>query len=196
MTAKGPTTTKPCLNCKKEMTFPVYITYKKYCSRECGANYKWSNPEYRKHMSKAHKGQMPTNIDQLVAYTRSAEGRVATSRRFKGKPSPMGMLGKKMSAESREKISKALTGRVVGPSKLRGVAHPLFKVKPTYRVMHKWVESRMGKPTKCTHCSKDGLTAHKIHWANLSGQYMRDVNDWMRLCAKCHKNFDLGRIAV
>jgi len=26
-----------------------------------------------------------------------------------------------------------------------------------------------------------------IHWHNISGEYKRDVSDWIRLCAKCHK---------
>lgn len=45
----------------------------KYCSRKCRAIFVWSNPEYRKHMSNAHKGNMPTNIDKLVSYHKSKE---------------------------------------------------------------------------------------------------------------------------
>lgn len=60
----------------------------------------------------------------------------------------------------------------------------------SYRSMHRWVVRHKGQPTKCEHCLKDGLTGHQIHWANISGQYKRDVDDYIRLCAKCHKAFD------
>jgi len=34
------------------------------------------------------------------------------------------------------------------------------------------------------------LTGKKIHWANKSGEYLRDKDDWIRLCCKCHKKYD------
>ena len=60
----------------------------------------------------------------------------------------------------------------------------------TYRSMHRWVVRHKGQPTQCIHCKKDGLTRHQIHWANVSREYRRDVDDYIRLCAKCHKAFD------
>ena len=59
-----------------------------------------------------------------------------------------------------------------------------------YRVLHLWVNRHLGKPTQCEHCKKDGLTGRKIHWANKSGKYLRDLSDWLRLCVKCHKIYD------
>jgi len=58
--------------------------------------------------------------------------------------------------------------------------------KTKYRNLHYWVEKKLGKPTKCEHCGKDGLSGQKIHWANKSGKYEKNINDWIRLCAKCH----------
>lgn len=29
-----------------------------------------------------------------------------------------------------------------------------------------------------------------MHWANISGKYLRDITDWVRLCVSCHKYFD------
>lgn len=66
--------------------------------------------------------------------------------------------------------------------------------KVTYRPLHSWVERMLGKPCKCEFCLKDGLTGHKIHWANKSHLYKRDLTDWIRLCAKCHKGYDLQTI--
>jgi len=60
----------------------------------------------------------------------------------------------------------------------------------SYRNMHRWVVRHKGQPTKCEHCGKDGLTGHKIHWANVSREYHRDIDDYIRLCAKCHGAYD------
>lgn len=61
-----------------------------------------------------------------------------------------------------------------------------------YRGLHDWVRRQLGRPTKCEYCGKDNLTKHKIHWANKSHKYKRDVTDWIRLCAKCHKKEHKG----
>ena len=33
----------------------------------------------------------------------------------------------------------------------------------------------------------------RYHWANVSGKYLRDISDWIQLCVKCHKQFDIER---
>jgi len=59
-----------------------------------------------------------------------------------------------------------------------------------YGGLHTWVNKHLGKPDTCEHCGKSKLVNHKIHWANKSGNYLRDINDWLRLCALCHKKYD------
>lgn len=59
-----------------------------------------------------------------------------------------------------------------------------------YTGLHMWLYRKLGKPTKCEHCGKDGLTGKQIHWANVSGEYKRDLKDWIRLCSKCHGKYD------
>lgn len=63
-----------------------------------------------------------------------------------------------------------------------------------YRALHYWVENTLGKPTTCELCDAQGLVGKKIHWANKSHEYKRDVTDWVRLCAKCHKAYDAGKL--
>lgn len=63
--------------------------------------------------------------------------------------------------------------------------------KVGYWALHKWVYRILGKPITCEHCGKTGLTGRKIHWANKSGQYLREKNDWLRLCVSCHRKYDL-----
>lgn len=62
--------------------------------------------------------------------------------------------------------------------------------KVSYKGLHKWVGENLGKPDICKHCGKSDLTGRWIHWANISGLYLRKATDWIRLCAKCHKKFD------
>lgn len=66
----------------------------------------------------------------------------------------------------------------------------------SYRGLHLWVVSKLGKPAVCELCARDNLAGRKIHWANISHEYKRDLSDWIRLCAKCHKAYDMGRIEL
>lgn len=60
----------------------------------------------------------------------------------------------------------------------------------SYAGLHMWVNRHLGKPNTCEKCFKTGLESKFIHWANKSKLYKRDLNDWIRLCAKCHKEYD------
>jgi len=54
--------------------------------------------------------------------------------------------------------------------------------------LHEWVEKELGKPDNCEHCDRDN--AARYEWANKSGEYKRDTDDWIRLCSVCHKAYD------
>jgi len=61
--------------------------------------------------------------------------------------------------------------------------------------IHKWInKAKGGRPLVCEWCGKDpgrGKDGRsKIHWANLSGDYKRELNDWAALCITCHTNYD------
>lgn len=71
------------------------------------------------------------------------------------------------------------------------VNKPRFKEDGVgYVALHSWVSKYLGKPTTCEFCKKTDLTGCQIHWANVSREYKRDLSDWIRLCAKCHKKYD------
>lgn len=75
-----------------------------------------------------------------------------------------------------------------------GAKHHQWKGKGvTYTALHKWIARRLGSPDTCEHCNISGLSSHQIHWANKSGKYKRDLDDWVRLCVKCHYLFDQGK---
>lgn len=59
-----------------------------------------------------------------------------------------------------------------------------------YSALHKWIIRYLGQPTVCKFCGKISL---RLHWANKSGKYKRDLSDWIRLCSKCHWKHD-GKI--
>lgn len=58
--------------------------------------------------------------------------------------------------------------------------------KNEYRKIHYWVESKLGRPKKCSICKTTFGNPRRFHWANKSGEYKMDIKDWVRLCAHCH----------
>jgi hypothetical protein len=59
-----------------------------------------------------------------------------------------------------------------------------------YSGIHDWVQYWRGYPTTCEGCGKTGLKGQKIHWANRDHKYSRVLDDYIRLCAKCHGEYD------
>lgn len=57
----------------------------------------------------------------------------------------------------------------------------------SYKCLHEWVYRKLGKATKylCEHCDKQAQ-----EWANKSGNYKREISDWIPLCKSCHKKYD------
>lgn len=82
---------------------------------------------------------------------------------------------------------------LVGKNIHRGVSSSQWKGDQVgYKVLHKWVAKQLGKPRLCMNCGS--TTASRYEWANVSGDYKRHVTDWIRMCVKCHRNFDdLGK---
>jgi hypothetical protein len=57
-----------------------------------------------------------------------------------------------------------------------------------YTATHRWVHDTLGK---ATYCSKDLTHKSKnFEWANVSGEYKREKNDWIQLCQSCHRKRD------
>lgn len=106
---------------------------------------------------------------------------------------PMG--GKKHSPETIEKMKKSARERVA-----KGIAlptHPGFGKNHHWwkggvaeiEAVHNWIKQHYGKPKKCEHCKT--TTAKRFEWAKKEGcKYERKRENFMRLCAKCHRNYD------
>lgn len=58
----------------------------------------------------------------------------------------------------------------------------------TYESAHVWIKRKLGKPNDCENCGTK--TAKTYDWANISGDYKRDISDWKRLCRSCHIYWD------
>ena len=61
-----------------------------------------------------------------------------------------------------------------------------------YFALHKWLYRRVGKASD-RQCSRQDLTCRgKLEWANVSGEYKRDTEDFMVLCSSHHTRYDKG----
>jgi hypothetical protein len=63
--------------------------------------------------------------------------------------------------------------------------------KVGYSGIHHWIKKKLGSPNYCEHCKTTDKNK-KYHWSNISGKYRRDVDDWQRLCVKCHSKYDMN----
>lgn len=60
--------------------------------------------------------------------------------------------------------------------------------KVGYFGLHSWVTRWKGSPKFCEICkSKD---EKKYEWANISKKYKRKLEDYIRLCKRCHIRYD------
>ena len=58
--------------------------------------------------------------------------------------------------------------------------------------LHDWVERNLGKPQICEKCD----STKNIEWSNVSGQYIKNLLDWQRLCKKCHCRYDFEKFGA
>jgi hypothetical protein len=71
----------------------------------------------------------------------------------------------------------------------KGENHGLWKGDSAFiGAKHAWVRDNKPK-TRCEDCGCDSFEL-----ANISGRYLRDVDDYKWLCKRCHKQFDKDKI--
>lgn len=76
------------------------------------------------------------------------------------------------------------------------IKNHLGKIKNNvgYSGLHKWVYRHLGAfPSQCDQCGAVGEKKNDrwtVQFANKSGLYKREKNDWLRLCVKCHRKHD------
>ena len=91
--------------------------------------------------------------------------------------------GQKLSYEHRQKLSESHIGQKISQE------HPLWVGEDvSYPALHSWVRRHLGTPQYCEHCGSTDKSHYE--WANKSGNYKRDLDDWLRLCKSCHHRYD------
>lgn len=114
----------------------------------------------------------------------------------KGKPNTWYNLDGCRTPEAIAKMSQSKKGK---PSKKRGISQPQTSAEKNpkwmgdrvgYFALHHWINRRLGKPVECVYCGKENWES-RLHWASISHKAKRDLNDYISLCALCHKNYDL-----
>ena len=124
--------------------------------------------ETRERMSKSALGK------RLSKETRQKLSRIAKERGF-GK----WMNGKKHSDETIEKMRHVHSGptNYLWKGELASIASK-----------HNWLYRKYGKASRCEKCAVQNAPLYE--WANVSGKYRRDRNDYIQLCVPCHRKMD------
>lgn len=66
-----------------------------------------------------------------------------------------------------------------------------YKHSTSYHAIHNWLAENFVKPDKCERCGKSEVS--RLEWANISGKYLRERDDFMVLCPSCHRKMDLKK---
>lgn len=95
-----------------------------------------------------------------------------------------------MSQEGREKIRRSKLGKKNPQFGLREEKSQHWKGdRVGYFGVHDWLTRQYGQPKFCEDCGTND-TDSRYEWANISGKYLRERQDFKRLCKKCHNNYD------
>lgn len=102
-------------------------------------------------------------------------------QKYCSKPcSEKGRIGSKHSELTKRKISETKFGS----------KNPSWKGDEVgYTALHRWVHLKKPKPLLCDLCK----LVPPCDAANISGKYLRIIDDWEWLCRKCHMKKD-GRL--
>lgn len=120
--------------------------------------------EHKKHLSESHKGQIAWNKGLSNEFTRINAKKAQDALRGK----PAWNRGLKM-------------------PQITGEKHPAFKGDSVgYSALHDWVYRYKGVPEICQGCGSE----KNLQWASIDSKYIRDIDEWISLCSKCHYRYD------
>lgn len=161
---------KICITCKKHFYVIPSLNYRKNCSKLCSNKYR------------------SLYIKTFLGHHHTKKSKLSIRNKKKGKSS----WNKGIKLPNRCGKNHHWFGRDCSDEN-----NPYYKGdKVGYRGLHIWVESKLGKPNFCEYCRNGKLNHRQYHWANINHKYQRKLADWIRLCAKCHRAFDTGKIVI
>ena len=98
--------------------------------------------------------------------------------------------GFKHSQESIKKMSVAKIGKSTSSWALKEDRHPMWKGDGVgMGAVHDWITKWKGQPKFCEVC---GTTNAKLFdWSNVDHKYRRILDDYIRMCRRCHILYDI-----
>lgn len=106
------------------------------------------------------------------------------------KDRPNTVIYRHYSKDTRKKLSEQKKGEKNPMFGIVADKHPKWKDNDIgYIKMHEWIRKYYPRPKLCQIC---GINS-KLDAANISGKYLREINDWLYLCRKCHINYDKNK---
>ena len=108
--------------------------------------------------------------------------------------------GKIVSEETRKKMSISGKSKVFSEEHKKNLSAAKYGrygdknngwkgTRVKYSGLHLWVQKELGRADHCDGEKCSGVS-ERYEWANISGEYKRDVNDFEWLCRKCHMKKD------
>src|SRR5215467_11145030 len=79
--------------------------------------------------------------------------------------------------------------RKISDAQLNEKNHAWKADEVKYQALHQWIRKNKPQPEGCERC---GVKRH-LECANISGEYKRDVNDFIYVCVPCHWLMDNKR---
>jgi hypothetical protein len=73
--------------------------------------------------------------------------------------------------------------------------------KVKYFGLHSWIRKQIGsRPEFCGNCGVKGCEIKNKRWSiqfcNISGEYKRNLDDWLLLCIACHRKHDNAKRTI
>lgn len=62
----------------------------------------------------------------------------------------------------------------------------------SYYAKHMWIAKHYGKASCCENPKCKSVNPKRFEWANISGEYHRDREDYKQMCPSCHRRMDIG----
>src|SRR3990167_6831981 len=169
-----------CLTCFNDFKIKRN-TRGKYCSYKCYWKSGQKYPQRRK--GKTNKCKVCKQMFYVPRYRFKAE---FCSNKCRG----VSLIGKRLSPKTEFKKGMKSYNKGQKLPNITGERNVMWKGnKVGYHGLHKWIYRQKGKPIKCMVCGK----TKNIQWANKSHKYFRDVTDFIEMCARCHKSYDLRK---